>query len=149
MTDELTGLPNRRHVLDRLSALLAQPGARCAVVIADDDVRYRLLETTRVYALEKLERSGEMVEIADRHARYCSSVLAGIVATDPGSAADHLGNIRAALDWELQCGRVENMLRATSATPRSAGPMVTATRTVTTSAASQFLVFTSPQKTPR
>ncbi len=67
--------------------------------VSNDVTRYRLLETTRVYALEKLERSGEMVAIADRHARYCSSVLARIVATDSGSAADHLGNIRAALDW--------------------------------------------------
>jgi diguanylate cyclase (GGDEF)-like protein len=38
MTDELTGLPNRRAVLKRLGALLAQPGAPpFAVMIADLD----------------------------------------------------------------------------------------------------------------
>jgi diguanylate cyclase (GGDEF)-like protein len=37
MTDELTALPNRRHVLERLAALLARPGTRCAVLIADLD----------------------------------------------------------------------------------------------------------------
>jgi predicted ATPase/DNA-binding winged helix-turn-helix (wHTH) protein len=67
--------------------------------VSKDVTRYRLLETTRVYALEKLERSGEQSETSDRHARYCTSVLSRIVATDPGSAADHLGNIRAALEW--------------------------------------------------
>jgi diguanylate cyclase (GGDEF)-like protein len=37
MTDELTGLANRRHVLTRLDALLAEPGRRCALLIADVD----------------------------------------------------------------------------------------------------------------
>src|SRR5207244_4423736 len=37
MTDELTGLPNRRHVLQRLGELLAQTPPRCALLIADLD----------------------------------------------------------------------------------------------------------------
>jgi diguanylate cyclase (GGDEF)-like protein len=38
LTDELTGLPNRRDVLNRLRPLLAQPGAgACAVLLADLD----------------------------------------------------------------------------------------------------------------
>lgn len=37
MTDELTGLPNRRRVLAQLDALLAANPARCALLIADID----------------------------------------------------------------------------------------------------------------
>jgi diguanylate cyclase (GGDEF)-like protein len=37
MTDELTGLPNRRRVLQRLAELLAQTPPRCALLIADLD----------------------------------------------------------------------------------------------------------------
>jgi diguanylate cyclase (GGDEF)-like protein len=37
LTDELTGLPNRRHVLARLDEMLAPPGRRCALLIADLD----------------------------------------------------------------------------------------------------------------
>lgn len=38
MTDELTGLPNRRYLLTRLAAMLEEPGAPpCALLIADLD----------------------------------------------------------------------------------------------------------------
>jgi diguanylate cyclase (GGDEF)-like protein len=37
MTDELTGLPNRRRVLAQLEALLAEPERSCALLIADLD----------------------------------------------------------------------------------------------------------------
>ena len=37
MTDELTGLANRRHALAKLDAMLADPARRCALLIVDID----------------------------------------------------------------------------------------------------------------
>jgi predicted ATPase len=75
---------------------------------ADDrTMRYRLLETTRGYAAGKLEASGERGAIAQRHARYFSRLLGSASGggidphRDPHAPAlgEHLGNVRAALDW--------------------------------------------------
>jgi predicted ATPase/DNA-binding winged helix-turn-helix (wHTH) protein len=72
-------------------------------VNSDDGVtRYRLLETTRAYALEKLEESGERREISQRHARYFASLLGhSDDAHTPRvvTLTEHLGNIRVALEW--------------------------------------------------
>ena len=53
------------QILDQLSLLVDK-----SLVIADDEsgvMRYRLLETMRQYALEKLSESGEADEVRDRH----------------------------------------------------------------------------------
>jgi predicted ATPase/DNA-binding winged helix-turn-helix (wHTH) protein len=71
--------------------------------------RYRLLDTTRAYALEKLASSGEQKTIARRHAEYVSSALERFDAKawKPLSAegidffVSQLGNVRAALDWSF------------------------------------------------
>jgi predicted ATPase/DNA-binding winged helix-turn-helix (wHTH) protein len=69
--------------------------------------RYRLLETTRAYALEKLLRSGEFDTVARRHARRYLDLFddaQATVETRPTHEwlAEHtprIGNLRAALDW--------------------------------------------------
>jgi len=67
---------------------------------------YRLHETTRGYALEKLAESGEFEQVARRHANYYRTSL-----TAPNRTGDiartawlarygrHVGQARAALDW--------------------------------------------------
>lgn len=67
----------------------------------ESETRYRLLETTRLFALQKLEESEEKDLIAGRHARYFIRLL-----NHPSSGKDrvpggheHLGNLRAALEW--------------------------------------------------
>ncbi|SHM98132.1 Predicted ATPase [Pseudomonas asturiensis] len=52
--------------LERHSLLSSMRGA------GDEGMRYRLLHTTRLYALEKLEHSGELQTFATRHARHLS-----------------------------------------------------------------------------
>lgn len=73
---------------------------------AGDD-HYRLLDTTRAYALEKLRRAGEHWEAARRHAEYFGEALIQAEAERNSlPQADwqrrygrHLGNVRAALEW--------------------------------------------------
>jgi predicted ATPase len=60
--------------------------------VEDGAVVYRLLETTRVYALERLAESGEIERVSLRHALLFTERL--------GRAAD-LGNVRAALKWSF------------------------------------------------
>jgi len=70
-------------------------------------VRYRLLDTTRAYAWQKLVESGERVKIARRHGEHVTSCLEQLKASasapsnaeDVNSFIEHLGNVRAALEW--------------------------------------------------
>ena len=66
--------------------------------------RYRLLETTRAYALGKLAESGGENAIRERHAQYYRNLLeptpSGMTETEfPGAYAVELDNVRAALTW--------------------------------------------------
>jgi predicted ATPase/DNA-binding winged helix-turn-helix (wHTH) protein len=68
---------------------------------------YRLLETTRAYALEKLSQSGEFEQVARRHAEYCCDLFERAeveLETRPASEwlavyGRRIDNLRAALDW--------------------------------------------------
>ena len=57
---------------------------------AGDMTRYRLLETTRAYALEKLNDAGELVAASRRHAHHVCSVFERLEADSPlyGAAWD-------------------------------------------------------------
>jgi predicted ATPase len=73
----------------------------------DKIARYRLLETTRAYALEKLTESSELEHIARRQAEYCRDLLeqaeTELETKSTGECLATYGpwidNIRAALDW--------------------------------------------------
>ena len=72
-------------------------------------MRYRLLDTTRAYATQKLSESGERQEIARRHCEHTVrglepvsvSVTSAAPAGGPAYFAANLGNVRAALDWSF------------------------------------------------
>jgi predicted ATPase/DNA-binding winged helix-turn-helix (wHTH) protein len=72
-------------------------------------VRYRLLDTTRAYLLEKLNESGEFDEIARRHAEFYRDTLQQAEAkwetlSTSERIADYyfqLDNLRVALEWAL------------------------------------------------
>ena len=83
------------------------PKSLLAVVTGGAIAQYRLLETTRAYALEKLTQSGELQALLRRHAEYFRNVFEK--ATDEwetrsrmdwlAAYGHQLDNVRAALDW--------------------------------------------------
>ncbi len=96
-------------VRDALAALIA----KSLVAVVEDPqgrLRYRLLETMRAYALERLAESGDLGHYAYRFARYFLTVARA--ADDAygripnrdflAAIAPDLDNVRAALDWALE-----------------------------------------------
>jgi predicted ATPase/TolB-like protein len=75
--------------------------------VGDATQHYRLLETTRAYALEKLTESGELVSLGRRHAEYYRDFFQRIAAESERRPAtewltasqSRIPNLRAALDW--------------------------------------------------
>jgi predicted ATPase/DNA-binding winged helix-turn-helix (wHTH) protein len=95
---------------DQLVDALGQLVAKSLVSARPDGVltRYRLLDTTKAYALQKLTDAGEASEIARRHADYVQKTLGTGMAADssgggpssrPQERASLLADARAALDW--------------------------------------------------
>ena len=93
-------------VLEALASLVAKS---LVSVEAAPVATYRLLDTTRVYALDQLRAAGELNCTAARHAELMHGRLAK--ARDEGSAfslvdayanlRDQVGNVRAALQWSF------------------------------------------------
>ncbi|BCI80105.1 transcriptional regulator [Mycolicibacterium sp. TY66] len=102
------------QVLDQLGLLVDK-----SLVVADDGagvMRYRMLETMRQYALEKLGESGESVTVRERHRDYYAGKA---TSTAPHLVSDwangEFDNLRAALAWSLECADIETALRLASA----------------------------------
>ncbi|MGY2189554.1 putative HTH-type transcriptional regulator [compost metagenome] len=80
-----------------------------SVDVGDEDVFYRLLDTTRSYALEKLEQTTELPGTRERHAQRCLTLMQQAqedwelipTALWIERYARGLEDIRAALDWGL------------------------------------------------
>jgi predicted ATPase len=88
--------------------LLANLAAKSLLIThaAGDQVFYRLFDTSRAYALEKLDDSHESVEIKRRHAQLCCSWGKHDLGCEPQSirewtagVSQRLDDVRAALDW--------------------------------------------------
>jgi tetratricopeptide (TPR) repeat protein len=85
---------DRSRAVDALSSLVAK--SLVSLQAANGDTRYRLLDTTRLYALGKLGDSGETSILSRRHAEYYRDLLSSTGEIDHSSEID---NIRAALVW--------------------------------------------------
>jgi predicted ATPase/DNA-binding winged helix-turn-helix (wHTH) protein len=105
-----TDATDSSDAIDRLANLVAK-----SLVVADvsgTKPRFRLLDTTRAYAIEKSDESGEREGIARRHASYYRDLFEHAekeAAVRPASEwladyAREIDNLRAALDWTLSPG---------------------------------------------
>lgn len=92
-------------VLPSIASLVTK--SLIAVVCDGGTTRYRLLDMTRVYMLEKLHACGERDEISRKHAAYYQELidlLARLPAVGAEVYREHLTNVRAALDWCFGAG---------------------------------------------
>ena len=109
----------RYQVLDQLALLVDK-----SLVAADDSggrMRYRLLETVRQYALEKLGESGEADAVRARHRDYYTAMAALL---DAPAATGHqrrveqieteIDNLRAAFAWSRENCDIELALQIAS-----------------------------------
>jgi predicted ATPase/class 3 adenylate cyclase len=117
------GNVERYQVLDQLTLLVDK-----SLVVAENTsgrTRYRLLETVRQYALEKLAESGEADAIRSRYRDHYTAMAALLDAparTDyerrVEQAEEEMDNLRAAFVWSLESGDVGRSLQlATSLQP--------------------------------
>lgn len=109
----------RYQLLDVLTLLVDK-----SLVVAEDGngaMRYRLLETVRQYALEKLGESGEADEVRSRHCDHYSAMAARLDSQGQSGFARlmlwaevELDNLRAAFAWSREDADAETALRLVS-----------------------------------
>ena len=110
----------RYQLLDQLGLLVDK-----SLVIAEEDrggmMRYRLLETVRQYALDKLGESGEAAAVRTRHRDHYANAAAALEARARDGAdpllhwADvEIDNLRTAFVWSREVGDGETALELLS-----------------------------------
>jgi tetratricopeptide (TPR) repeat protein len=101
----------RFQVLDQLALLVDK-----SLVVSENiggPTRYRMLETVRQYALEKLGESGEADNVRTRHRDYFEAMAAAIGAATSDherrmeQAEEGIDNLRSAFAWSLENSEVE------------------------------------------
>jgi predicted ATPase/DNA-binding winged helix-turn-helix (wHTH) protein len=95
------------EIFDAIAGLVEK--SLIATRIDEAQAQYRLLDTTRVYALEKLEEHGEFDPISLRHAEYVIQQLESqkeTLSAQPRAErvavySRQLSNVRSALEWSF------------------------------------------------
>jgi predicted ATPase/class 3 adenylate cyclase/DNA-binding CsgD family transcriptional regulator len=114
------------EVLELVSQLVDR-----SLLVADErtsGVRYRMLETIRQFARDRLVDSAEAMDVADRHLDFFTAWAEEVFANfDPGAVdlvaltariVEDYDNIRAACEWAIDHERYEEGLRLASALER-------------------------------
>ena len=107
----------RYQILDQLALLVDK-----SLVTAENSggrTRYRLLETVRQYAQEKLGESGEAEAVRTRHRDHYTAMAALLDAPASGDhqrrveqADDEMDNLRSAFGWSIESGDIASALGA-------------------------------------
>jgi predicted ATPase/DNA-binding winged helix-turn-helix (wHTH) protein len=95
------------EILDAIAGLVEK--SLIATRIDETQAQYRLLDTTRAYALGKLAEHAEVDAVFRRHAEYVAAhieskreALSGLPLADRAAVlSSELGNVRAALEWSF------------------------------------------------
>ncbi|MDQ0512965.1 ATP-binding protein [Ancylobacter amanitiformis] len=95
------------ETIENLTSLVAK--SLVAADFSQPVPRYRLLEITRAYALERLKEAGGLDRLSRRHAAYMKELIATAEQEWPraqptqwlATYAGQLDNVRAALDWSF------------------------------------------------
>ena len=109
----------RSEILDLLGRLVDKSLVIVDEASATGRTRYRLLETIRDYALEKLAVRGEAQAIRDRHLEFFTNLAE---EAEPNIFSDEaaiwfkrldkeLDNLRASIEWSTNCGKADIALR--------------------------------------
>jgi predicted ATPase/class 3 adenylate cyclase len=111
--------PEQQSVHDQLTPLVDK-----SLVLAEvsaDGTRFRMLETVRHYAMERLRESGEADAVRRRHRDHYSRMAALLDSpADAGHARriqqveTEIDNLRAAFVWSRECNDIEQALELTS-----------------------------------
>ncbi len=109
----------RHQILDQLTLLVDK-----SLVVAESAsgrTRYRLLETIRQYAMEKLGESGEADAFRDAHRDFYTSIATEFDALSPAGyepllarAEVEIDNLRAAFAWDIEHREIERALELVS-----------------------------------
>jgi predicted ATPase/class 3 adenylate cyclase/DNA-binding CsgD family transcriptional regulator len=109
----------RYQILDQLALLVDK--SLVTAENASGRTRYRLLETVRQYAQEKLGESGEAEAVRARHRDHYTALAALLDAparTDyqhqVERADEEMDNLRSAFGWSIECGDIARALELAS-----------------------------------
>ena len=110
---------NRSDVLDLLGRLVDKSLVVVEQTSDTEETRYRLLETIRQYAIEKLIAIGEAPAIRDQHLEFYLDLAEKSEPNMFGSESaawfrrldKELDNIRAAIEWSTNSGKADKALR--------------------------------------
>jgi len=116
--------PGENETLDLLGRLVDK--SLLTVEETHGSTRYRLLETIRQYALERLDAADETASARDRHLAYfvefAEAAGRGLRTADEGlwdrRATLEAENLRSAVGWAIETQAVSNALRLVSAFSR-------------------------------